>query len=66
MLEVLRMNKPRLRTVLLAVLATGVTGVALVYVVYRPWALSWGAVNAQSRATSSASLIIVFIIVSVP
>lgn len=37
------MNKPRLRTVLLAVLATGVTGVALVYVVYRPWALSWGA-----------------------
>ena len=37
------MNKPRLRTVLSAALATGMAGVALVYVVYRPWALNWGA-----------------------
>jgi len=37
------MRKPRLRTVLLTVLVAGAGGVSLVYLVYRPWALNWGA-----------------------
>lgn len=37
------MRMPRLRTVLLAVLVPGAAAVALVFLVYRPWALNWGA-----------------------
>jgi hypothetical protein len=37
------MKKPRLRTVLLGVLVSGAAAVVLVYLVYRPWALNWGA-----------------------
>ena len=37
------MRMPRLRTALSAVVAAGAIGAVLVYVVYRPWALNWGA-----------------------
>jgi len=37
------MRKPRLRTVLLTALVAGAGGVGLMYLVYRPWALNWGA-----------------------
>ena len=37
------MKRPRLRTVIVAVLLAGAVTVVLVYLVYRPWALNWGA-----------------------
>ncbi len=37
------MRKPRLRSVLLLALLTGTVVTVLVFVVYRPWALHWGA-----------------------
>jgi len=52
------MNRPRLRTVLLAVVATGVTGAALVYVVYRPWALNWGASREEVARVMPGDLIV--------
>ena len=52
------MNRPRTRTVLLAVLATGVTGAALLYAVYRPWALNWGATPEEiARAMPGDSIL---------
>lgn len=37
------MKKVRLRTMLLAVPVAGAVGAVLVHLVYRPWALNWGA-----------------------
>ena len=44
------MRKPRVRTVA-AILATSVIGAILVYVVYRPWALNWGASREEIART---------------
>ncbi len=45
------MKRPRLRMALLAVLVTGVVAAALVYLVYRPWVLNWGASREEIART---------------
>ncbi len=45
------MTRPRLRKALLAVFVTGVVAVVFVYLVYRPWALNWGASREEIAMT---------------